>query len=203
MSVEADRELELWRADWQAEAPPAPDAWAALRRRVVRRSRGLALLAVLEVAWTAWLVGWLIRGALRLGTAVDTAFLGAASLLAVGVLAFAWWNRRGVWRPAVESTEAFLELSILRCRRRLRSMRAAWWVLLAEVALLAPWLAYRLLARADGGEAAGPSRWALAYGLLAALTLAVAVACQAVGRYSRRELARLEGLRDDLRRGTS
>jgi hypothetical protein len=197
MSVEVDRELELWRAEWQAVQPP-PDRAAALRRRVVRRSRGLVLGAVLEAAVAlagcaalAWIAG-------RHRAPLDVAFALGLGLLFVGLLAAVHWNRRGVWRPAAATTRAFLDLSILRCRRRLRGVRLGLWALLVEDALLAPWLAHRLAARAAAGEAIGVRNYLFGYGLLAALSLAVLAYSAAVAGYTRRELPRLEALRDAL-----
>jgi hypothetical protein len=110
----ADVELESWRRHWQAAAPVPPD----LKVRVKRETRRMCLFIVTEVIVTIVFgggsVGWVV-----LSHRTD------ALVLAIGIWAFiavAWaisfLLRRDSWAPAASSTAAFLDLSILRCRRR-------------------------------------------------------------------------------------
>jgi hypothetical protein len=109
-----DVELELWRAQWQTAAPPPPD----LRDRVERETRMMRRFVVGEIVVTLVFGGGSVTWAV-LSRRTD------AMLLALGVwvfIAVAWTIsfllRRDAWSPVTLSTAAFLDLSILRCRRR-------------------------------------------------------------------------------------
>jgi hypothetical protein len=116
----SDVELDSWRADWQAVAPPLPD----LKTRVERETRMMRRLVVGEIAVT------LVFG----GTSLAWAALSRrtdAAVLALGVWVFiaAAWAisfllRREAWSPATLSAVAYLDLSVLRCRRRRESIAA-------------------------------------------------------------------------------
>jgi hypothetical protein len=121
-----DVELESWRAHWQTAAPPPPD----LTDRVERETRMMRRMLLGDIAITLTIGGGTIAWAL-----LSRRF--EAMVLAGGVwvfIAIAWiisiLLRRGAWAPASLSTAAFLDLSILRCRRR-RDVIAAQAVLYA------------------------------------------------------------------------
>ena len=155
-----------WRdlmADWQAdEAAPAPlsdEARQRIRRKVRRYGRGLVLLTLFEIAGCAAALAWLWKELLAQPGAVGTVgFAGTAVFIAVA-LAFSFWNRRGIWAPASESTLTFVELSLERQRRKLVALRICPWFLAAELAFLVPWTLWALLSKP-----AEPWRWLFAFG---------------------------------------
>jgi hypothetical protein len=179
--VQTDPELSNWIEQWREQSTPAPPPATLLARRVRRRTLGLYALAAGELVLTAWVcvfMAWVLRRSAGWPDHLAMAGLAAASL---GALAFTFWNRRGVWRSSASTTLEFLAFSLLRCRRRRRSLRFGWWLLAFEVAVLGSWLAHR------GAGVQG-------YALLAAVAGAVALVLSWLGRRTRREIAELAAM---------
>lgn len=190
-----DAELKDWMADWQADPAPASEVRDAIRRRVRRQSLGMAWIVAGELALAAALLAFVIHFAIRHPTPIDVATMSGLALLILWITAYGLWNRRGTWRPAAETTTAFLALSETRCRRRLRALTAGWWLLAAEVALYIPWIASHL--RSAEGRLA--SKGAVAsYGFLVLTTAAVAGVLLWVDRRTRRELKEIEEMRREV-----
>ena len=109
-----DLELETWQRRWQTAAPALPD----FKARVERETRAMHWQLAGEVLVT------LVFGGGTLAWAVVSQRLEAI-VLAAGVwsfIAIAWvvglLLRRDAWAPTALTTQAFLDLSTLRCRRR-------------------------------------------------------------------------------------
>ncbi|MFY9822972.1 MAG: hypothetical protein WAM82_16440 [Thermoanaerobaculia bacterium] len=184
-----DDELLAWRADWQAEAGPSPEALAAIRRRVRCQSRGMALLLAGELLLAAAALAFLVRFAIQHPDPVDVATMAGLCLLTLWATACSLWLRRGLWKPEAETIAAFLDLSVDRSRRRLRSLRAAWWLLGGETVLFIPWIGYSVRL----------GSYPAAYGFLLILVATTAAILIGIGRWTRRELRRLEEMRDGLK----
>jgi hypothetical protein len=114
----SDAELELWRREWLSDselAAPVVD----LRRKVERQSRQMRVVLLLQVISTVVVGGGYTAWAV-LATGPGSAILVIGLWL---LFALAWshalLNRRGTWQPVDSATATFLELSLLRCRRRL------------------------------------------------------------------------------------
>lgn len=151
--------MEAWQSEAPEEAAPTPlsdEVRRRIRRKVRLHSYGLSLLAAFEVTGCAGILLWLFRDLLEDGpNAVEVAgFAGTAFFVAVA-LAFAFWNRRGAWWPAAESTRAFVDLSLERCRRKLRTLRFCPWLLAAELAFVIPWAAWAIHTRPELGARDG------------------------------------------------
>ncbi len=116
------------------DPPPAPEH---IRRQVLRADRRFMLFAAADVAvcllGIAWVVWYLSTHdgptAFMLGF-IMMAFLGYS-------LDFAFAIRRGVWRAADGSTEAWLALLAERCARRRRYVRVGWLMLFAMTLAIA------------------------------------------------------------------
>jgi hypothetical protein len=203
----SDPELERWQAAWKADGrepgPVVPERVegeiAALRRRVKRRSLGLALMTLWEVIFTSAAIFLLWRVARSLGTPLDLFTLTSLAALAALAFAFTVWNRWGIWRPATESTSAYLDLSIARCGRRQRGLKAGWTLLAAEVFLFVPWIWHRL--HLDPASPPQPGDFVRTYGFLATICSFVGIALGLLGRRTRRETRSLEELREALTNG--
>src|SRR5215213_2600791 len=112
--MEPDTELDAWRRDWQA----GPGVPADLTERVERETRVMRRFVIVKIAITV------IFGAGSLAWA--TVSPGTETLgLVIAIWAFiaiawtiSWLLRRGAWGPVTGTTTAFLELAILRCRRK-------------------------------------------------------------------------------------
>ena len=194
-----------WRdlmEDWQSAAPDgsAPAALSdevrhRIRRKVRLHSYGLILLAVCEVIGSLAFLAYLLREVLEDPKSYRIAgFLGAAILL-LASLAFSFWNRRGTWWPAAESTSTFIDLSRERCRRKLRSLRLLPWLLAAELAFLLPWATWALLVKPDTQL----TDWLSAYGFAFLASAALLGWGAWYKKKTLREMAEWEELRESLK----
>jgi len=132
-----DAELEVWRGSWQQQTAPA--AGDDLTRLVARGTRHMRRSVLISGLVTVVVGGIFSLPATRppspdawVLTVAVWAFLAAA-------WGFVLWNNAAVWRPASETTAAFLDLSIQRARRAIRSALFGVALYLAEVAFCADW----------------------------------------------------------------
>lgn len=190
--------MDAWQSEAPDEAAPPPLS-EEIRRRIQRKVRrhgiGLILLAVTEVVMCVGLVVWLLQEVLERRRPVDFVGFGGVLLLCVVALGFSFWNRRGTWWPAAESTRTFIDLSIERSRRKLLTLRYCPGFLAAEVAFLAAWGGWVLL---DRPQPVAPARWIGYYGFLALFTAAVFGWVIWYRKRTLRELAEFEELRRSL-----
>lgn len=130
--MNADQELQQWCAQWQAETRVP----AGLRERVKRESRRMRLVFYAELVITAtvgsFATAWTMaseRPAMRLLA------LGVwASLLMTWI--FRFMNDKGNWSGAAPDTEAFLRLSLRRCRANLRAAKFGFVSYFAQMAIV-------------------------------------------------------------------
>jgi hypothetical protein len=118
--MQPDPELEAWRRQWQADRSVPPD----LQRRVEREIRAARRGVIVSIAVTlifgiaiplrAWLAGRPEDLVLAVGVVVFIALTWATSLRIT----------RGAQKPAGATTAAFLDFSILSCRRTLAGITA-------------------------------------------------------------------------------
>jgi hypothetical protein len=188
---DADDELREWIADWQTEPEPAPEVRDAIRRRVKRQTLKMMLSLAGEVVLTLGLLGIVINSAVRWPEPLNLAAMAGLVVLIFWAIGSSLWFRRGTWRPSAETTSAFLDLSILRCRRRLAALRAGWFLLAMEEAILIPWLCVLL-----NGKPAGD--YIRAFGFLVLMTVLVVAFSLTVQRRTRRELEEMEAVRRSL-----
>lgn len=136
--MQPDPELETWRRQWQSDQRVPPD----LGRRVAREIRGAKRGMLIAIGITMFFgVGVPLR-----------AYLGGRPedvVLAIGVWIFivlTWITSlritRGASKPAAATTAAFLDFSILSCRRHLAEITAAVILYLLLLAFIV-WLNYR------------------------------------------------------------
>ena len=162
----------------------------SLYGKMVAVLRGLLVFvgAIFLLVYTTW--AWLRP---------DPAMLVAGAAVWVIVLAttaFEIWNRRDTWRPRNQSTRAFLDLTELQLRRRLRGLAFGWILLLVETAFFVPWIAW-VVGEGESGEGLTGSYLA-AYGFLAAMVLGFAIGLVWLRRRVERQLAEVRLLREQL-----
>ncbi|WP_323846449.1 hypothetical protein [Microbulbifer magnicolonia] len=124
----------LWRE--QPAAAPVPDE---IRRRVRRQEWRMRIGAALE--WLA-AIALCTYAILFAATKWDTAgFFWALVVFALvaWAVSFSVANRRGLWCPPEESTQAYIDLALLRIDRNYRAIRFAWLLYAAELAIFAGW----------------------------------------------------------------
>jgi hypothetical protein len=112
--MELDLELDGWRREWQADTAGTID----LTARVERETRRMRYILIGDILITVILGGGTIAWA-AVSRRSDLMVLvgGVWTFLAIAWL-MSWVLRRGAWTPLAATTAAFLDLSILRCRRR-------------------------------------------------------------------------------------
>lgn len=171
----------LWRQA-EGQEPPSP---SGVRRLLRRRQWRLAATVGGELAVTGLVVAatvWRVRRGLD---ELWWTWLGLVWASWATAVAFAVWNRWGVWRSAERSTRAYLRLLLERTRRQRRTAR---FVLLfvglqaLAVAVLLAWGEVRGAARQGAW-----SLWAAVCGLYVLWALWY-------GRRAAREERRLSGL---------
>lgn len=188
-----DAELESWRGQWQSTSPVPSD----LRARVERETRMMRFFLAAEVVVTAVIGGGSLIWAL-LTRRTDTLVLALGVWMFIGLAwTISFVLRRDTWAPAALSTTAFLDLSILRCRRR-REALVAQSVL--YVMILAFDLAWIYVVRSERAAASGLVSF-LMDGSLAWVWLVTAALGGLAVRYRQklsRELEALTRLRKDM-----
>ncbi|HEV3056825.1 MAG TPA: hypothetical protein VGY48_01195 [Vicinamibacterales bacterium] len=116
-----DRELEVWRQQWQADAAVPQGLPAAIEHQ----TRNMRVLLAVQIAVTfifgVGSIAWAFVSFQEDATVLTVAMW---TFLTIG-WTFSLANRRGTWKPATSTTAAFLDLMIVRCRRRLRTMAFA------------------------------------------------------------------------------
>jgi hypothetical protein len=122
-----DRELESWRAEWRQATLPLPE----IHRKIKWQNRRfyLSLLAA-AVAF----VGALVLSVVSVRQEPSPERIAWAVgiwVLVFGCGVYRLWNQRGTWRPATQSTRAFIDLSRKRALAKIRSIRVAYYVISA------------------------------------------------------------------------
>ena len=193
--MDVDVELDSWRRNWHAGQPAVSD----LRARVERETRRMHLFVIIEVIITivfcGGTLGWtlLTRRTDALVLAIGVWFFTAAAWVISYLL------RRDAWAPATLTTAAFIDLSILRCRRRYESVagQAVLYVLILTFDL-----AWIYAGRADR-IALLPFLASQGVAWVWVVTALLAAAAVTQRRRLRRELQGLESLRRQFDRATS
>lgn len=116
--MNTDLELESWKREWREPVEePLPDFRAKIRRQDRRTTFVLVLGAVCLIG--SLVAVWQVRTAFWSGLAAglwfSTAVLGA----------YVWRMRRGTWRPASQTTQAYIDLCYRRAIAKERIARFA------------------------------------------------------------------------------
>jgi hypothetical protein len=186
MTQQQDEWLDI-QTEWQGADTPS-ELIASLIQRARGYRRRMIRVIVAEVAITV-LVGYAALAVLR-GAPDRTPWLIWMSVFIAAVWAFALWNRHGTFEPVAATTRAYLDLMIVRCERRLRSVR----FILAVLAIHVPVVVWLLLA----GDGASGRRISVAL-MLGGMFTIYFVAALAMRAGARAELATLTVLRAQLK----
>jgi TRAP-type C4-dicarboxylate transport system permease large subunit len=129
-----DLELQTWRSDWVAQTEPLP----ALKKKILRQNLQMAgaVVAIAASLLIATVMALRTRSPFMAGLAAG---IGFASLT---LGSYAWWVRRGAWKPAGQTTMAYLELSYKRAVARARTLRFSFYLLLIAALFYAGFLAW-------------------------------------------------------------
>jgi hypothetical protein len=131
--ITEDRELELWREEWQAERGSLP----ALKKQIRRQT--LRMIAAWCIALPTFVLSLAYVARLTMRDPSPDNILIVASMLFGMPLAFAFqvWNQIGTWRPYAQSTRAYAELLYKRAFSEVRGLRFAFCVLYADACFMA------------------------------------------------------------------
>jgi hypothetical protein len=132
--VTTDTELETWRREWRDQTEPLPE----LKKKILRQNlRTVAAVGAICVCLALSTVEALrSRSAFIAGLAVG---IGFASLVSG---TYAWWVRRGAWKPTAQTTLAYAELSYKRAIAKSRTLRFSFCFLLLATALFTAFVAW-------------------------------------------------------------
>lgn len=177
--MDADLELDGWRQDWQTGGVAPAD----LADRVARETRRMRQFLLAEIAITLVFGGGSIAWAtVARGSELLVLVVGIWAFLAMA-WATSWWLRRGVWTPLTTTTSAFLDLSILRCRRQREAI-------FAQAALYVAILSFTLWWIHANGPHAGMDAWTFLTGRSVVWVWPVTAVLAAVGVRQHRRLGR-------------
>jgi hypothetical protein len=195
--MQADVELGLWQRQWRSESHDP----TGLKQRVERETRAMRRFVLGEIAVTIVFGGGSLAWA-ALSPRTD------ALVLALGVwvfIAMAWTIsfllRRGAWAPVTATTTAFLELSILRCRRRRESIVAQSVLYVLIVGFDLTWIYLAAPSRAASSVTAFLTSGEIAWVWIVTLALAATAVWQR--RRLGRELDMLTRLQRQIAGGIS
>ncbi|MCI0627395.1 MAG: hypothetical protein L0387_38080 [Acidobacteria bacterium] len=188
MSQPVGRELRAWMDEWKATGESL-DPPAKIRRHVERRSTLLAVWKWGEVAVCAGILVFLIHGIATGPDSVERAVMVALTVFSLAALIFVYWNWFRSEAAPTDTVVRLLDLSFERCRRLRRAVRFGWAFLIAEVAVLTPWVWYRT--RSHPG-----TLWP--WGLLVGLVVFAILLLVGVGAWARREVRAIESLSREI-----
>jgi hypothetical protein len=183
----SDPDLDRWTQAWKEGTPEVSGLTAKARRE--RRW----LLAWITADWTAGIgiIGFAAWLWVADGSAAMRFAAAGIVILTVAALAFTTWNWRGSLAGERASAAEFLALAERRARARLRYVQFGWWVLAADVVVIAGAHAF---VYAEEGAARLPA--------MLGMTLAAIAGAAAIlwwwGRRERRRADRLAAMRRAL-----
>jgi hypothetical protein len=139
--MNSDTELAQWQRQWQAPGGARNDADSAedLRRRVTRNSRLLTIGLIAPILVTIGIGGAVIARALTLASPADVALAAEVWVFILVAWAGSLWLARGTWHPLAETTAAFIDISIRRCRSNLRAASFAAWLYVCQLLFVVLW----------------------------------------------------------------
>ena len=133
--MNSNTDLDKWRELWQTE-PPGRSVAAELRERVVREGRRQRIRLLASVLVTVAVGGSAAARAVGSAEADDIVFAVEAWLF----IAVSWtgslWIDRGTWQPLGDSTTAFLDVAVGRCRSALKAVRFAAFMYLVQLVVV-------------------------------------------------------------------
>jgi hypothetical protein len=111
----------------------------ALRARIEAEHRRMIRSVGLDTVVSVLFAGGAAYALLRFPSPWTRLFAIDVAAMLVATWAFALWNRRGTWRPLGETTESFLRLARLRCRRKIQAVRFGAELMIAQLVAVVAW----------------------------------------------------------------
>lgn len=124
-----DAELEAWRLEWRAEAEPLPDVKKKVWEQNVRTIAGAILTCVCLAISTIW--------ALRHPSRFMSGLATGLWFTSICLGGYAWWVRRGTWKPFGQTALAYAELSYKTAVAKAKILRISLYLSIGTIAVLA------------------------------------------------------------------
>jgi len=139
--MKSDTEMAQWSRQWRAGNDVGNDAGVAedLKRRVTRDSRLLKVGLIAPILVTIGIGGGIILRAIRFASPADVVLAFEVSFFILVTWAGSLWLARGTWRPLAETTAAFIDVSIRRCRSNLRAASFGAWLYVCQLSFVVVW----------------------------------------------------------------
>jgi hypothetical protein len=190
--MNSNTDLDEWRELWQG-GPGTGSIAAELRERALRERRRQKLRLLASSLVTVVIGGGVAARAIGSGDADDFVFAAEAWLFIAVSWAGTLWIDRGTWRPLGDSSSAFLDVAIDRCRG---ALKATFFIVVMYVLQLAAILWLKALYSAADPATLFRS-WPVVLFGWAGVPILVAASVFYVRR-KRAELDRLIALREDV-----
>ena len=131
-----DTELERWQQEWRAHTDPLPELKKKIRRQ--NWQTAAAIVATCVCIILATLAAIHRQSAFFAGSATG---MGFASIVLGG---YAWWVKRGAWKPTANTTLAYAELTHKRAQAKAHLLHFAFYMLLVTAVLFSGFLVWNL-----------------------------------------------------------
>ena len=130
-----DVELQSWQRQWQAVDEVPGDLQQRVRRQVRSARIGLVVSILVTIAFGIGVPAWAV-----VSQRTDVVVLAVGEWL---VIVVAWIASltlsKGTWQPVGQTTTAFLEFSILSCRRNRQAIAAAAVLYVVQLSFVMTW----------------------------------------------------------------
>lgn len=138
--MNSDTELAQWQRQWRAAAARIDtDVGDALKRRVTRSSRLRRIGLIAPVLVTMVIGGASIARTLTSSSPANVVLAAEVWVFILVTCAGSLWLARGTWRPFGETTAAFIDISIRRCRSNLGAASFGAWLYVCQLLFVVLW----------------------------------------------------------------
>jgi hypothetical protein len=132
--VNIDTELATWQQEWREQTEPLPDVRKKIKHQDQWTTFAIAAACILMVAS--------LIAALHTHKSFFSGFAAGLWFTCLTAGAYAWRVKRGTWKPAAQTTAAYIELWHKRAVARERIVRFAFRFLLIAIVLYAGFAAW-------------------------------------------------------------
>jgi hypothetical protein len=133
-----DHELEMWRQEWRSQTEPLPESVLKIKDSIRRQNLRMFLGAILSGALLLLVALW----ALQNPTWYRVHYAEGFWLLMLLSLIYRFWTLRGTWKPAAQTTRAYLELNYKRAAAVARYLRFLLGILIVTTVISTPFVAW-------------------------------------------------------------
>ena len=144
-SMKKDRELNLWREEWSAVAPPSPEFQRQIHERIKLHDRRFLIGNLLTVAVFVGMLAYAVYLSHQPSKIVRGQATGLCVLVFVCVVS-RLWILRGTWRAETRSTRAFVELWRRRVLAQIKGLQIGIYLSIGWLAFCAGLAAVNLAA---------------------------------------------------------